>query len=93
MEIGTKIEMDNGELGIQQGVIIEDDGWNGIIAWDVPEEDHEQLGDNIYLLLMLLLFLSSYKYYRKVNSKPKSDKLDIGDCGKTFVEHELESKD
>ncbi len=46
MEIGTKIEMDNGELGIQQGVIIEDDGWNGIIAWDVPEEDHEQLGDN-----------------------------------------------
>ena len=37
MEIGTKIEMDNGRLGIQQGIIIEDD----IIAWDVPEEDQD----------------------------------------------------
>ena len=49
MDIGTKIEMDNGVLGIQQGIIIQDDGWNGIVAWDVMDEDHEQLGDNFTL--------------------------------------------
>lgn len=31
MEIGTKIEMDNGDLGIQQGIIIEDDGWEVLL--------------------------------------------------------------
>lgn len=47
MKIGTKLQMDNGALGIQEGVIIEDDGWEGIIRWDVEEfEDDEQLGDN-----------------------------------------------
>ena len=47
MKIGTKLEMDNGEiLGIQQGVITSDDGWEGVITWDEPEPDEEQLGDN-----------------------------------------------
>jgi hypothetical protein len=46
MEIGTKIQMDNGMLGIQQGVVI-DYTWCPIIRWDTPEEfDDEELGDN-----------------------------------------------
>ena len=51
------------------------------------------IGVVIYILLMFLLFLSSYKYYRKVNCRRKCNKLDVGGRGKTFVEHELESKD
>lgn len=55
MDIGTKIEMDNGILGVQQGIIIQDDGWNGIVAWDVMDEDHEQLGDNFTLFGIRIL--------------------------------------
>ena len=47
MKIGTKLQMDNGSLGIQEGLIIEDDGWNGIVRWDTEDiDDDEQLGDN-----------------------------------------------
>ena len=46
MEIGTKIQMDNGVLGIQQGVVTEKT-WCEIIRWDTPEEsDSEELGGN-----------------------------------------------
>lgn len=47
MKIGTKIQMDNGSLGVQQGLVIKDDDWNGIVRWDtIDVDDDEQLGDN-----------------------------------------------
>jgi len=47
MTVGTKIQMDNGYLGIQQGVIIDDSGWCPVVRWDTEEvDDDEELGDN-----------------------------------------------
>ena len=46
MEIGTKIQMDNGDLGIQEGVII-GFTWCDVVRWDTIDfEDDEELGDN-----------------------------------------------
>ena len=44
MDIGTKIEMDNGTLGIQQGVVTDVDE----VVWDEEDMAKEEVTDDTY---------------------------------------------